>query len=85
MRSINDLTLEELAQIVGQVQSILWLDWRTKPSADGSGRTETIEFLNPAIEWTGASEEAGSVVVRIVDVFEDAGLAPDAEVVVRVE
>ena len=51
----------------------------------GSGRTETIVFLNPAIEWDNSPDDTGSLVVRIVDVFEDARLAPDAEVVLRTE
>jgi len=71
MKTANELTREQLEDIVRQIQSILWLDNRTGSfDPDLSWNTETIEWVSGVLEDAGLKPGAA--------ILND-GVSPDPE------
>jgi hypothetical protein len=81
MKTPSELTREQLENIVGQIQSILWLDPLTERfDPDRSWDTETIEWVSAVLEDAGLKPGTTSPAIGAVPESTSPGAQPEGEV-----
>jgi hypothetical protein len=81
MKTPSELTRAQLENIVGQIQSILWLDPRTdRFDPDRAWDTETIEWVSAVLEDAGLKPGTNSPAIGAVPESTSPGAKPEGVV-----